>query len=89
MMNDEHILPSQCLISTMASGWWTARLWFVSRPSASPQLLRQYSVWPGFLLHQACSSPEVKIMCISMWDVSMFWGCLLPQCPYHTGLVLL
>lgn len=63
---------SQSLISIMVSGWWTARPWLVSRPSASPQLLHQFSVWPGYPLHQACSSPEVK-------TVSILWG----MCDHH------
>lgn len=44
----------------MESGWWTVRRWPASRPSASPQLLPQFSVWPGFHQHQECSSLEVK-----------------------------
>uniref|UniRef100_A0A3Q2QWT0 Uncharacterized protein n=1 Tax=Fundulus heteroclitus TaxID=8078 RepID=A0A3Q2QWT0_FUNHE len=49
-----------CRTSTTASGWWTARVWPASRPSASPRLLRPSSVWPGSPRPRACSSPEVK-----------------------------
>lgn len=50
----------QCPTSTMGSDWWTVMPWSVSHPSASPQRLHQFSAWPGFRLHRACSSQEVK-----------------------------
>lgn len=59
-LSDDTLCFSQCPTSIMASGWWTAKPWLVSRPSASPQLLHQFSVWPGSTLHRACSSLEVE-----------------------------